>query len=89
MVCRSPERPTPVRIERRLEGGSAVEFQTIELRPGQDHCAQLRDIIPPGALGTGQFKYEVRVTSDSGAIASRSREFTATAAGAQHGRPGS
>jgi hypothetical protein len=78
VVCRRTSLTTTVRIERRLEGSSAAKFETIELLPKQDPCAQVRDMIAPGTLGDGRFKYEVHLQSDSGEIGARVREFSTT-----------
>jgi hypothetical protein len=78
VVCRSTSVTGSVRIERRLEGTSSVEFATIELQKGE-RCAQVRDIIPPGTLGPGSFRYVVRLMTDSVEIASGIRKFDAVA----------
>jgi hypothetical protein len=88
VVCRDAALRGLVRIERKLEGESSVEFKPIELQAGDDPCAQVRDIIPPGTLGVGHFRYQVRVMTDSGEIASGERKFAAVR-GSQGSRPGS
>ena len=77
VVCRGAATQGAVRVERQLEGSSSVEFETIELSQGQEACAQVRDIIHPGTLGLGFFRYKVRLVSDSGEIASSVRKFVA------------
>jgi len=81
VVCRGPGVRDTVRIDRKLAGAASVDFQTIELLPEHDRCAQVRDIIPPGALGTGTFNYEVHLTTDTGRLASGTRQFLAAAGG--------
>ncbi len=90
VVCRGPKLPHLLRVERRLEGASSVDFETIDLLPGEDRCAQVRDIIPPGTLGEGRFTYQVQLVTESGVrMASGRREFSAVAGGVQGSRPGS
>jgi hypothetical protein len=88
MVCRDATSPHQVRIERKLEGESSVEFKPIDVPPGGDPCAQVRDIIPPGTLGVGHFRYSVHLMTESGEIGSGARTFT-VARGSQGSRPGS
>lgn len=79
VVCRAANWPDAVRVERKLEGSSSVEFETIVLQPGHDQCAQVRDLIPPGTLGSGHFQYVVRVMADIREITRGVREFAAVA----------
>ena len=88
VVCRGRGVRDLVRIERKLEGASSVDFETIELLPGQDRCAQVRDLIPSGVLGAGGFKYRMHLMTDAGELASGVREFSAVG-GVQRSRPGS
>jgi hypothetical protein len=87
VVCRGARLPDLIRVERKLVGTTAVDFKPIHLLPGQDQCAQVRDMISPGTLGTGHFKYEVHLVTQSGEIASAVREFE-TVADAPGSRPG-
>ena len=75
VVCRRTALAVPVRIERRLEGASQTKFETIELLPDHDQCAQVRDMIAPGTLAVGRFRYEVHLLTDSGEIDARVHEF--------------
>ena len=88
VVCRGEKISESVRVERKLEGASVVDFEPIDLLPGQDQCAQVRDMIPPGTMGAGHFRYGVRLLTDSGEIAATVREFTSAGAAAGS-RPGS
>lgn len=81
VVCRGPGVEDTVRIDRRLAGAASVNFQTIELLPEHEQCAQVRDMIPPGSLGTGTFRYEVHLTTDTGRLAAGTREFSAVEGG--------
>ncbi len=85
VVCRGANLPDLVRVERKLGSAAPVDFQTIHLLPGKDQCAQVRDMIPPGTLREGHFRYEVHVLTKNGEIASGFREFDAVA-GTQQGR---
>ena len=80
--------PDLVRVERKLVGAEQVAFETIRLMPGEDQCAQVRDMIAPGTLGQGHFSYEVHLMTDGGEIASAVRQFEAVR-GTQGSRPGS
>ena len=46
------------------------EFKTHLLSPGEEQCAQIRDMITPGTLQAGRFRYGVRLVTDSGRIGS-------------------
>jgi len=77
VVCRGAKAHGSMRVERKLEGASSVEFETIELLAGNEPCAQVRDILRPGTLGSGYFRYHMRVLGDDGEIATKAHEFTA------------
>ena len=85
VVCRGANLPDLVWVERKLGSAAPVDFQTIHLLPGGDQCAQVRDIISPGTLREGHFRYEVHVLTKNGEIASGFREFDAVA-GTQQSR---
>jgi hypothetical protein len=85
VVCRGANLPDLVRVERKLGSTAPVNFQTIHLLPGKDQCAQVRDMIPPGTLRAGHFRYEVHLVTKNGEIASGFREFDAVA-GTQQSR---
>jgi hypothetical protein len=75
VVCRGDALPDPLRVEREIEGVASADFQTIQLPPGQDRCAQVRDLIEPGTLREGHFKYEIHLIAGNSEIASGVREF--------------
>jgi len=81
VVCRGAKVRDSVSVERKFEGASVVEFETIELRPGEDQCAQVRDIIPPGTMGQGHFRYGVRLLANGNEIAASVREFSTARSG--------
>jgi len=87
VVCRAANWPEPVRVERELEGASWLDFETIELQPGEGQCAQVRDLIPPGTIGNGIFTYEVHLMTEKSEITQRERKFAAVG-GARTSRPG-
>ena len=87
VVCRGRGVRELVRVQRRLEGASSIDFNTIDLQPDHDQCAQVRDVIPSGSLGAGNFKYRVHVITATGEFVSGVREFS-TVGGAQRSRPG-
>ena len=86
VVCRGAVTLDPVRVERRLAGVASADFKTFELLPGQRRCAQVRDMIAPGILQEG-LKYEVRLATETGEIASGGREFV-TIVGTPGSQPG-
>ncbi len=61
-VCRSKGEKGALNVERRLVGQSAITFPPISLEPSGDRCAQVRDVIPAGMLGDGNFLYMVTVS---------------------------
>jgi hypothetical protein len=75
VVCRGAELKDTLRVERALEGFYRIKFERVDLAPGRERCAQIRDLIEPGRLLRGYFKYEIRLTTDGGEIVSRVREF--------------
>ena len=85
VVCRGAELPDLVRVERKLGSAAPVDFQTIHLLPGGEQCAQVRDMIPPGTLRQGHFRYEVHLVTKNGEVASGIREFD-TVAGTHESR---
>lgn len=84
VVCRGSKLPDIVTVERKLGSAAPVDFGTIHLLPGGDQCAQVRDMIPPGTLREGHFRYDVRLVTKNGEIAAGFREFDAVS-GAQPG----
>jgi hypothetical protein len=81
VVCRGPGVTDRVRVERTLEGAVRLDLEPILLEPGEDPCAQVRDLIQPGTLGPGHFRYEVRVVRGDIRIGGGLREFEAVAGG--------
>jgi hypothetical protein len=77
VVCRGAALADPIRVRRSLRGKSSRDFETLRLPPGEDRCAQVRDIIPAGTLIEGYFRYEMQLLNESGEIASVVREFAA------------
>jgi VWFA-related protein len=86
LTCRHGKKGgASVRVERRLAGETAVEFQPIELVPSEKRCAQIRDMIPADTMTPGGFTYEIRVWRGDEELASASREFFVEAAGQPSG----
>jgi hypothetical protein len=81
VVCRELRISDPVRVERSLLGTTRTVLETIRLQPGEEPCAQVRDLIEPGTLGAGFFRYEVRVIRGETVIGSGTREFETVADG--------
>jgi hypothetical protein len=87
VVCRGETLTDPLRVEREIEGVASANFEPIQLPPGQDRCAQVRDLIEPGTLREGHFKYEVHLITANGEIASAVREFSTAGATQLQGGP--
>jgi VWFA-related protein len=64
-------------VERTLIGDSSVDFPPIELLPGEERCAQVRDVIPAETLGPGAYRYEMRVLRDGEVLSEGGRDFLA------------
>ncbi len=66
VVCRGPMQQDVLRVERQLRGSiehPSVDFGVVQLQPGEEACAQVRDLIPPGTMTDGFFEYEVSARS--------------------------
>jgi hypothetical protein len=77
VVCRGATQERASRVERRLVGLTPVKFEPIEPRPGGERCAQVRDLIRPGTLTEGSFRYEVKVFEGVREVGSTSGRATA------------
>ncbi len=77
LVCQRPGDKQPIRIERKLTGQTSVEFPPIDVQPSDDPCSQVRDMIPPGTMGPGAFKYEIRVLRGGEEVAKGEKIFSA------------
>jgi hypothetical protein len=82
IVCRAKNKKGKLRLERTLagEGDSSAPFGTMKLDFGKDRCIQYRDMIPPGSMSSGMFRYEVAVYEKDEEIVSKVREFAAATA---------
>ena len=84
LVCRGAEMSELVTVKRTLAGTPRVmqprqklaEFEAFHLRPDDEQCVQVRDIIMPG-MSEGNFRYRVRLITKQGEIASAERVFDA------------
>ncbi len=77
LVCQRPGDKQAIRIERKLTGQTSVEFPPIDVQPSDDPCSQVRDMIPPGTMGPGAFKYEIRVLRGGEEVAKGEKIFSA------------
>ncbi len=75
IVCRGKHAAGKLRIERKLEGESKVDFPLMEIDMGSDRCALFRDLVPPGTMTAGFFRYEVRVPGGEAELARTERTF--------------
>ncbi len=76
IVCRGSKART-LRLERRLSGDSAAEFDPQMIDFADDRCALFVDQIPAGTMTSGAFRYEVRVVDEGVELTSAVREFHA------------
>jgi VWFA-related protein len=77
LVCRGRRHQGALRVERALVGASRVEFPVLEFDSKEHRCAQIRDLIPPGSLGPGYYRYVVRVARSDETLHETDREFFA------------
>jgi len=59
VVCRGRRDRGPLRIERALVGETVVDLPPLEADMSADRCAQVRDLIPAGTLGAGNYRYTI------------------------------
>ncbi len=78
MVCGGARSRGGLRVARTLTGASTVEFPEIDLDP-DDPCVQIRDLVPAGMLGPGEFRYDLRVLDGGEEIAGGSRRISVAA----------
>ena len=64
VVCRGRKDHGPLQVERALVGESVVELPPLSLNVTSDRCAQIRDLIPSGTLGPGNYRYGITHTGD-------------------------
>ena len=74
VVCGRKQK-TPLRVERRLVGETAVDFDPLSFEPRQRRCIQIRDLVPGETLGEGQFTYEVQVLEQQELLAEGRRDL--------------
>lgn len=77
IVCRGKRASGPIRLERRLEGETAVEFPSMDVDMGADRCVQVRDLVPAGSMTSGHFRYEIAMSRGGVEVARGAREFRA------------
>jgi hypothetical protein len=78
LVCRGRRDRGVIMVERRLTGGSTVEYPPMELSLADQRCAQVRDLFPPETLSPGDYVYEIRLMRDGQPLGSTVREFAVT-----------
>ena len=64
VVCRGRKDRRPLQVERILVGESVVELPPLSLNVTSDRCAQVRDLIPSGTLGPGNYRYGISHAGD-------------------------
>ncbi len=75
LVCRERRNREALRAERRLSGETSVEFPATDLDFSSDRCVQIRDVVPAGRMGPGEFRYELRVLDRGVEIAKSETKF--------------
>ena len=75
LVCRPKGKSRRFLVERRLAGGTTVNFPPMEVELDDDRCVQVRDLVPAETMGAGEFTYTVEVFDDQTAVASGQRSF--------------
>jgi len=80
LVCRSRNNHHELEISRVLAGDSSAEFPVLTF-PAKDpaRCIQYRDLVPPGAMTEGEFRFQVKVTENEEELAAVERKFAAVA----------
>ena len=79
LVCRGRKERGGLSVERRLIGGSTVDYPPMEFDLERERCAQIRDLFPADTLGPGSYRYEMRVLQDERSLHQGSREFIVVA----------
>jgi VWFA-related protein len=77
LVCRGKRMRDPLRVERSLTGEATVPFPPLDIDLEDDRCAQVRDLIPTGSMGPGQYRYLLRAMRDGETLHECVREFHA------------
>jgi hypothetical protein len=77
LVCHGKRQQGAITVSRRLVGETSVDFPSLDVRLGDERCAQIRDLVPAGAMGAGHYRYEVRARKGDHVLAEREHEFTA------------
>ena len=62
-------------------GEDSAPFPVLELEPTEQRCAQFRDLVKPGTMTEGSFRYEVRVLEKDSETAAVQMEFAAVEPG--------
>jgi hypothetical protein len=87
LICRGPGKLDEVRVERELSGATSMKFSPIQVQLGDERCAQIRDLIQPGVMTDGFFRYDVRVFDSHALRVSGHRVFSAVTAGSEEAGP--
>jgi VWFA-related protein len=75
VVCRGAKERRSLIVERRLEGAMVIGFTPISLRPDEERCLQVRDLVPPASLEEGLFRYEIAVRAGDEILTRSLRPF--------------
>lgn len=79
VVCHSPDNRRPMRVSRTVlgAGGEPVFEAEGALELDDQRCAVIQDIIAPSLMGSGTYRYRLRVSDEGGAdeLAATERKF--------------
>jgi VWFA-related protein len=75
LVCRGNRASGVLEVQRVLSGNSEIDFPQLSVDLNEDHCAQVRDLVPENSLGNGYYRYEIRVLRDGKVVDEGLRDF--------------
>jgi len=81
LVCRGRRFEEPLRVLRAVVGRERLELPELTIEAGTERCAQVRDLVPAGALGPGPYRYVIRVFADGRLLGEGERDFVVVADG--------
>jgi hypothetical protein len=76
LVCRDRVPKSALRVERELSGETFILTEPVEIDLGNERCVQVRDLVGPGTMTEGFFRYDVRVFDADRQVAAGSRIFS-------------
>lgn len=77
LVCRAEDQKRAVRVVRKLVGLEEVPVGDTEVEFAGERCVQVLDVLRPGTLGPGGYRYVLEAFGAHGRIAAAERRFVA------------